>query len=89
MRKRLSITALVFVYGCQQNVVVPTTKQLLTNRQLLSDWQAECDTGEYSQLPADQKTKMCSTTENAVISAAEIQAGKDSQNFYDANIKRK
>ena len=89
MRKRFCILALLVVCGCQQNVVVPTTKDLLANRQLLADWQAKCDTGEYSHLPADQKTNMCFTTQNAVISAAEIQAGKDSQNFYDANTNRK
>ncbi len=89
MRKRLCISVLLLVCGCQQNVVVPTTQELLNNRKLLGEWQAKCDTGEYSHLPADQKTNMCSTTQNAVISAAEIQAGKDSQNFYDANTKRK
>lgn len=89
MRKLLSFSALLLVCGCHQNVAVPTTKELLANRQLLADWQAKCDTGEYSHLPADQKTNMCFTTQNAVISAAEIQAGKDSQNFYDANTKRK
>lgn len=89
MRKKLCISALLLVSGCQQNVVVPTTKELLANRQLLADWEAKCDTVEYSHLPEDQKTKMCFTTQNAVISAAEIQAGKDSQDFYDANTKRK
>ena len=89
MRKRLCISALLLVCGCQQNVVVPTTQELLNNRKLLGEWQAKCDMGDFSHLPADQKTNMCSTTQNAVISAAEIQAGKDSQNFYDANTKRK
>lgn len=89
MRKKLCLSALLLVCGCQQNVVVPTTKELLANPQLLAEWQTKCDTGEYSHLPADQKARICFTTQNAVISSAEIQAGKDSQNFYDANTKRK
>ena len=89
MRKLIPICTLFVVCSCQQNVVVPTAKELIDNRQLLTDWQAKCDTGEYSHLPADRKANLCSTTQEATISVAQIAAGKNESDFFKANTLRK
>ena len=89
MRKFLSISALLIVCGCQQNVVVPTTQELVANRRLLTEWETKCNTGEYSHLSADQKTNLCSTTQNAIITVAELKTAENAKSFYDVNTKRK
>jgi hypothetical protein len=89
MRKILSLSALLFVCGCQQNVVVPTTKELIDSPQLLTEWRVKCETGEYSHLPADQKANMCATTGDAIISVAQAKAGNEEADFFRANTIRK
>ena len=89
MRKILPLLALVFVCGCQQNVVVPTAKELIANPQLLTEWRAKCDTGEYSRLPAEEKAKMCATTGDATISVAQMKAGNEEADFFRQNTIRK
>ena len=89
MRKILSLCSLLVVCGCQQNVVVPTAKDLIASPQLLSQWQAKCDAGEYSHLPADQKAKMCGTTGDATISVAQTKAGNEEADFFKQNTIRK
>ena len=88
MRRLVPLTALALVGGCQQQVAVPTAQDLLGNRQMLSEWQGKCNTGEYSQLPAARKGELCSTTQEATISASELSAGNRADDFYDANTKR-
>lgn len=89
MRKLLPLCALVVMCGCQQQVAVPTAQELIQNRQLLTEWQSKCNTGEYSHLAPAQKSNLCSTTEEATISVAEKNAGSNASDFYDANTKRK
>ena len=89
MRTRLTLFALVIVAGCQRQVAVPTAQELIGNRQLLAEWQAKCNSGEYSHLTAAEKANLCSTTHDASISVAEIEAGKRNSDFFDANTKRK
>lgn len=89
MRKILSLCSLLVVCGCQQNVVVPTAKELIASPQLLSQWQEKCDAGEYSHLPADQKAKMCATTGDATISVAHTKAGNEEADFFKQNMIRK
>jgi hypothetical protein len=89
MRKLLSLFALLVVCGCQQNVVVPTAKELIASPQLLTEWQAKCDAGAYSHLPADQKAKMCATTGDATISVAQTKAGNEEADFFKQNTIRK
>lgn len=89
MRKILPLIAFLAVCGCQREVAVPTTQELIGNRELLTEWEAKCNTGEYSHLPADQKTKYCLTTQNASISVLESAAGKSAADFYKANTRRK
>lgn len=89
MRKILPIGALLIVCGCQQEVAVPTAKELIDNRQLLTEWQSKCNTGEYSRLTAEQKARFCSTTQEASVSVAEAAAAKSASDFYDTNTKRK
>lgn len=89
MRKRLPLFALVAVCGCQQQVAVPTAQQLIADRGLLTQWQGKCDTGEYSQLAPAQKSNLCSTTQEATISVAQMSAGKADSDFFKANTKRK
>lgn len=89
MRKILSLCALLIIGGCQQNVVVPTAKELIANPQLLTDWQAKCETGEYSHLMADQKARLCSTTNEAVISVAQVKGGNEEADFFKQNTRRK
>lgn len=89
MRKFLPLLALGLVCACQQQIMVPTAAELIANRQLLSDWRAKCNTGEYSRLAAARKSELCSTTQEATISVAEIEAGKKASDFFDANTKRR
>ncbi len=89
MRKCLLLSALVALGACQQNVAVPTAQQLIDNPQLLTEWQAKCNTGEYSHVSADQKIVFCTTTQNATFSNSEIKQGKEAEDFYDANTLRK
>ena len=89
MRAKLGLSVLFILASCQRQVVVPTAQELIGNRQLLAEWQAKCDTGEYSHLPAAEKANLCSTTHDASISVAEIKAGKSGSDFFDANTKRK
>ena len=89
MRKTRPLCFLLFVCGCQQNVAVPTAKELIASPQLLTAWRAKCDTGEYSHLPADQKAKMCATTGDATISVAQIKAGNEEADFFKQSTVRK
>lgn len=89
MRKFFPVCALLVVCGCQQEVAVPTAKELIGNRELLTQWQAKCNTGEYSHLAAEQKVRFCSTTQEASVSVAEAAAAKSASDFYDVNTKRK
>lgn len=89
MRKLLSLCALLAICGCQKQVAVPTAEQLIANRTLLAEWQSKCDTGEYSQLPAAQKSDRCSTTQEATVSLAQRSAGTKDSDFFRANTLRK
>lgn len=89
MWKSLPVIGLVILAGCQQQVKVPTAQELIANRALLAEWQAKCNTGEYSHLGAADKANFCSTTNDATISVAEIEAGKRDSAFFEANTKRK
>lgn len=89
MRKILSLCAVLVVCGCQQNVVVPTAKELIASPQLLTEWQAKCEMGEYSHLPADQKARMCATTGDATISVAQTKAGNEEADFFRQSTVRK
>ncbi len=89
MRAKLGLSVLFVLAGCQRQVAVPTAQELIGNRQLLAQWRGKCETGEYSHLVAAAKANLCSTTHDATISVAEIEAGKSGSNFFDANTKRK
>ena len=89
MRKLLPLCVVIALSGCQQKVAVPTAQQLIADRALLADWQGKCDTGEYSQLPAARKSTLCSTTQEATISIAQMSAGKKDADFFKANTLRK
>ncbi len=91
MRNILLLCALLVVCGCQQkqDVVVPTTKELKANPQLLSEWRAKCDTGEYSHLPADQKDNLCFTTREAARSLSVTKATNEEADFFEQNTRRK
>lgn len=70
MRKLLFLPLILAASACQQSVVVPTTNELMGNPQLLAQWQARCNIGEYSHLPANQKDNFCFTTQEAARSVA-------------------
>ncbi len=89
VRKSIAISTLLVVCSCQQEVAVPTARELIDNRQLLTEWQNKCATGEYSHLSAEQKVRFCATTNDASISVAEAAAAKSASDFYGTNIKRK
>lgn len=90
MRKLFVPAVLTFaVWGCHEAVKVPTTQELLANRQLLTEWQAKCNTGEYSRLPATDKANLCSTTNDASIALTQVEAGKKDSDFFGNMSKRK
>lgn len=89
--RKLFIPAILplIVCGCQQAVKVPTAQELIGNRELLSEWQAKCSTGEYSRLAASEKADLCSTTNDASTSVAALAAGKNDSDFFGNMSKRK
>ena len=89
MRKLLPLCALLALCGCQQKVAVPTAQQLIADRALFAEWQGKCDTGAYSQLAPAQKSNLCSTTQEATISVAQMSSGKKDADFFRANTLRK
>ena len=89
MRGLFLLSVLLAVGGCQKKVAVSTSKELIANPQLLAEWQAKCDTGEYSHRPATQKADMCFTTRAAGQSVAAQEAGQADLDFYEANTRRK
>ena len=89
MHRLLWICVLLAMGGCHQNVAVPTSKELIAHPNLLAEWKAKCDTGEYSHLPASEKADMCFTTQAAGQSLAATAAGKADADFFDANTIRK
>lgn len=89
MHKFLPVFAFFLICGCQREVSVPTAQELIDNRPRLAEWQAKCDSGEYSHLQAEQKAQMCSTTHDASISVTEAAAGKKESDFFKANTIRK
>ena len=89
MRKLLPACVLLAMCGCQQKVTVPTAQELIDNRPLLTEWQAKCNTGEFSQLAAAEKSERCSTTQDATISVAQVEAGKKDADFFNATTRRK
>lgn len=89
MRKILAVTMLLLVCGCQSSVKVPTAQELVGNPQLLADWQARCDTGEYSHLAGTEYSKMCSSTQDASMTVTQMQAGRKDSAFFGNMSKRK
>lgn len=89
MRKSLALSTLLIVCACQPAVKVPTAQELVANPQLLAEWQAKCNTGEYSQLAAAEKANMCSTTNDASMTVVQIQASKKDSDFFGNMSKRK
>ena len=79
----------LIVCSCHQAVKVPTAQELIADRQLLSEWQVKCSTGEYSHLAAADKANFCSTTNDASISVATIAAGKKDSDFFGNMSQRK
>ena len=89
MRKLLVPTAFLLVCGCQPVVKVPTSQELVGNPQLLTEWQSKCNKGEYSQLAAAEKANLCSTTQDASMTVAQMQSGKKDSDFFGNMSKRK
>ncbi|AYJ84669.1 hypothetical protein D3Y57_00790 (plasmid) [Sphingomonas paeninsulae] len=89
MRTLFAMSVLLATCACQQKVSVPTSQDLIGNRQLLAVWQTKCDTGDYSQLGATEKTEMCSSTQDATTSVAQIESGKKESDFFKASTLRK
>lgn len=89
MRKLLIVSVLLVTSACQQKVAVPTAEELIANRQLLAAWQAKCESGDYSHLAPAEKANLCSTTDTATTSVAQMEAGKKESDFFKANTLRK
>ena len=88
MRKLLWLSVLLSVCGCQSSPKVPTSQELVRDPQLLAEWQAKCDTGEYSRMAAADKASLCSTTHDASMTVAQMQAGKKDSDFF-GNMSKK
>lgn len=89
MRKLFSLCVLFVVPACQQKIVVPTAQELVSNPQLFREWQEKCSTGEYSHLAGVEKDNMCSTTNSAGMTLAQVNASKKESDFFRANTLRK
>ena len=89
MRGLILLGVLLAASGCQKKVVVPTSKELIDNPKLLAEWEAKCDKGEYSHLPASQKADMCFPTQAAGQSLAAAKAAKADSDFFETNTLRK
>lgn len=89
MRALILLGVLLAAGGCQKKVEVPTSKELMANPKLLAEWEAKCNMGEYSHLPASEKTNMCFTTQAAGQSLAARKSGKADSDFFNAISRRK
>lgn len=89
MRSAFISAVFALLTGCQEKIAIPTVRELVSNRQLLAEWQSRCETGEYSRLRAQQREDLCSTTGQATISRAQQAASKNDAAFFEANTKRK
>lgn len=89
MRKTVVIWGLLAVAGCSQPVQVPTEAAFEKDPALLTAWIAKCRGGEYSNLRADEKLRMCGSAESAAGVMSQRQAGKDADDAFSNAILRK
>lgn len=89
MRKTVVVAVLLGVAGCSQPVTVPTEAQFEQNPDLLKSWIDKCQHGEYSNLGADEKQRMCGSAQAAANLLTQRQAAKAADDSFGKAILRK
>jgi hypothetical protein len=89
MRKTVVVAVLLGVAGCSQPVAVPTEAQFEQNPDLLKSWIDKCHHGEYSNLGADEKQRMCGSAQAAANVLTQRQAAKTADDSFGKAILRK
>lgn len=89
VRKTVVSWGLLAVVGCSQPVQVPTEAAFERDPALLKRWIEKCRSGEYSNLGADEKLRMCGSAASAAGAMSQKQAGKDADDAFSNAILRK
>jgi hypothetical protein len=89
VRKTIVICGLLAAASCSRPVQVPTEAAFERDPALLKTWIEKCRSGEYSNLGADEKLRMCGSAESAAGVMTQKQAGKDADDAFSNAILRK
>ena len=89
VRKYILIGTLLLVTGCSQPVQVPTEAQFEHNPELRKSWLADCRSGKYSNIGAEENVHMCGSVESASDAIAQEQADKQVDDVFSNAILRK
>jgi hypothetical protein len=89
MRKAVVIAVVLGIAGCSRSVTVPTEAQFEQSPDLLKTWIDKCQHGEYSNLGAEEKQRMCGSAQAAANVLTERQAAKAADDSFGNAILRK
>lgn len=89
MRKAIVIAVALGIAGCSRPVTVPTEAQFEQSPNLLKTWIDKCQHGEYSNLGAEEKQRMCGSAQAAANVLTERQAAKAADDSFGNAILRK
>ena len=89
MHKAVVIAVLLIVSGCAQPIAVPTEAQFEQSPDLLKTWIDKCHHGEYSNLGAEEKQRMCGSAQAAANVLTARQAAKAANDSFGTAILRK
>ena len=88
--RRAAVIALVFgIAGCSRPVAVPTEAEFEQSPDLLKTWTEKCQHGEYSNLGAEERQRMCGSAQAAANVLTERQAAKAADDSFGNAILRK
>lgn len=79
MNKAIVLTVLLGVCACTKPIQVPTEAEFEANPKMLADWMQKCTKGEYSNLRAEEHSRMCGSAQ----SAASVLANKNLAKKHD------
>ncbi|RYF07221.1 MAG: hypothetical protein EOO77_26035 [Oxalobacteraceae bacterium] len=89
MREAVALAVFLSVAGCSQAVTIPTEAQFEQNPDLLKTWISKCQHGEYSNVGAEEKQRMCGSAQVAANIETQRQAARAADNSFGNAILRR
>ncbi|WP_174278249.1 hypothetical protein [Sphingomonas bacterium] len=89
VRRVIGVVFLTFIAGCSQPVQVPTEAQFEQSPNLLSAWMIKCQSGEYSNLGAEEKQRMCGSAQQAANVLLQREAARKADDSFSSAILSK